>query len=321
MKNYLLTTFMVVFLFSQQSAVADGKKRYRHYHADKQNSYQYKYRFYKSRGFPHRVGAELVSLKNAVIALKAEVENLKSLAGSLPPDLIANLSELQAKVDSNSSDISLALTDIVNIMQDVTAAFSRLNGHTERLNQLDAGVADINLNLDRIGITVSSLESRIAALEQTPPPTDDLVFSANFTAGAAPTAALEQAWDEFRSNSSGDFASIEIKNSFNAGIVCSDPVVATQIAGELNTHVPVPGMFASFDCQGVLWNVGSCSATGADSVELNAGSNAAVCLCGQGAVVRPKIGSANWGGIGSEFGGSGGTCGAPAQTLEVVLTR
>lgn len=314
MKKHLLTVFLAVFLLSQQVALADGKYRYRHHHADKHDSTKYK-------GFPHRVGAELVSLNKAVIALKAEVENLKSMAGSLPPDLIANLTALQAQVDNNSSDISLALTDIVNILQDVTAAVGSLNDHTERLNQLDVSVAEINLNLDQLGNTVNSLESRILTLEQTQPPADNVVFSANFTAGTAPGAATEQAWDEFRSNSTGDFVSIEIRNSFNAGVVCSDPVVATQIAGELNTHAPVPGTFESFDCQGVIWNVGSCSATGTDSIELNAGANAAVCLCGQGAVVRPTIGNPNWGGIGSEFGGSGGTCGAPGQTLEVVLTR
>ncbi|MEE8366105.1 MAG: hypothetical protein V3R76_09980, partial [Gammaproteobacteria bacterium] len=62
-------------------------------------------------------------------------------------------------------------------------------------------------------------------------------------------------------------------------------------------------------------------------VELNAqlsflGTSAEdVCQPSDGAAVRPLMTNKNWGGVGEDFDGTGGTFGAPTQKLEVILTR
>lgn len=101
-------------------------------------------------------------------------------------------------------------------------------------------------------------------------------------------------------------------------MVCSDPNAATDIAQALNTKALAEPV-SSFNCDGQTWNVGTCGV----EIELNAGSTTRVCSCDQAASVRPNLwpNNANWGGVGSDFGGSGGTCRAPTQTLEVILTR
>ena len=61
------------------------------------------------------------------------------------------------------------------------------------------------------------------------------------------------------------------------------------------------------------WYVGDCSISTGYPFEISAGSSTTDCVCGSDAyTVRPCIGNNNWGGV------LGDTCGATAQTLEVL---
>ena len=168
---------------------------------------------------------------------------------------------------------------------------------------------------------VDDLEKRLMALEESDPPgSSDLVFSGVYTQGLPPTAGSKQAWSVFTGSAIGSFKSIEIRNSFDGGVtvdasaICSDMDKASQIASALKTSGSI-----SLECDNLTWNVSACL-----GVELYAGSGAKVCNCDDQSaiVIRPLATNGNWGGEGTEFGGSGGgTCGAPSQTLEVILAR
>ncbi|MCP4430739.1 MAG: hypothetical protein GY806_07160 [Gammaproteobacteria bacterium] len=210
----------------------------------------------------------------------------------------------------------MALSDIVLLLEDISVIMSTQGNQGNRLNLLESSVAEISISLGLLSSTVDDLELRVLALEQAgPPPAISVNFSGAFTHLAVADAEVQQAWQDFRNNATGSFQSIEIRNSLGGSVICSDSVVATQIANELNLFTHGPG-FASFACGSQIWNVGTCG-----GIELNAGSVTGVCRCGQNAVVRPTIANDNWGGVSTEFGGSGGTCDAPSQTLEVILTR
>lgn len=177
-------------------------------------------------------------------------------------------------------------------------------------DELDA----LNQAIEVTNQRIDDLEDRIIELEAGGDPDPvDVVFSGQFTNSQAPTTNAAVAWSEFLNQATGEFSAIEIKSSLGGSVVCSDPLAATDIANELNTHVLASGSISSFGCQDLIWNVGSIG----NSIELNAGPNVGVNACTQDAVVRPGIDNANWGGF-AEFGGS---CGAPSQVLEVILTR
>jgi len=310
-----ITIFITVLLLVSQVAFADSKHRFRYHESDKHESDKQ----HKHKGDSRSVRAKLKSLDVAITEINTQIEALKLQVGDLPLDLVAQLIALQSTIDNNASDISLALTDIVTILQDISVIMSTQGDHDDQLNLLEASVAEIGANLSQLTSTVGDLELRVLALEQVSPPADDVNFSGIFSQGALASAESLQAWQDFRDDATGSFQSIEIRNSLNGSAICSDPTVATQIASELNQYTPgVSGsVAATFTCGLQTWNVGTCG----PEVELNAGSTANVCQCNQNAVVRPGIGNSNWGGVSTEFGGSGGTCTAPSQTLEVVLTR
>ena len=304
---------MAVFLLLPESKlVADSKHKYPFYDIQK------RHKFVKSRGFPHSTRKELQVLKEAVEQIGRELEELKSQTGNIPLELAEKLAALQQTVDNNSSDISLALTDIVGILESISTMVSDIESHSNRLNSLEASVSQLDADIAALGTMLGDLESRVSALEQDAPTmTDNVVFSGTFSQGQVASIETQQAWTDFKNNATGFFGSIEIRNSSSNGAICNDPVAVTQIANELNTHLVSNNSITSFSCGTQTWNVGTCGA----GIELNAGFSASVCECGQGAVVRPRVGNNNWGGVGSDFGGSGGTCFAPSQTLEVILTR
>jgi hypothetical protein len=174
---------------------------------------------------------------------------------------------------------------------------------------------------DHVNTRIDELEKRILALEESDPPgSSDLVFSDSYTQNLPPTGESRQAWAVFTNSAIGSFKSIEIRNSFDGGVtvdasaICADMDKVNQIAGALNTSGSI-----SLECGNLTWRVSACSGT-----ELYAGSSARTCNCDdQSAIaIRPLSTNENWGGVGSEYGGSGGgTCGAPSQTLQVVLER
>lgn len=253
----------------------------------------------KSPGFeatPFATKEALDALSQAINEIKLKIDTLEQQVGDLPEDLEGKLAALDETASNNSSDISLAFSDI--------------EGITDRLEKLKMIVDDITARLELLESAVDDHELRLLVLENSEPPKTDVVFSGDFINGQAADIDTQQAWIDFRGNASGAFVSIEITNSVGSAI-CSDPVVATDIANELNTHVPSPPLIVSFECDGRWWNIGGNNDT---SVELNAGADLNVSQCTQFAAVRPQIGNLNWGGVGE-------TCNAPSQTLQVILTR
>jgi len=195
------------------------------------------------------------------------------------------------------------------------------------------------------GKPFSDLDERISALEESDSPASDLIFSGNFIEGNATNFDLKVAWANFKNSATGSFSSIEIRNvlivdgvEIIGSIICSETAIATDIVRELNTHVPIaaipsPGSLKSFTClepatsdspgRAVTWNVGEC----VGEVELNATLLGVKNVCqttetSEAAIIRPHALS-NWGGVGTDFGGAGGTTGrkAPSQTLQIILTR
>ncbi len=263
--------------------------------------------------------ADLELINQDIADINASLDALELQVGISPEELAAELVPLRADIDLNSSKIALAQEDI-----------KLTQGEIEDIRNVD--IENINGDIENINIAIVSINDRIDALVPSDPLESDLVFSGFFTQSRKPRFGLMFDWAEFKSNATGSFSSIEIKNSLisngieiRGSAVCADPVVADAIVKEFNTHVPTGGVVQSFTCfeqtlgRDVEWNIGSCN----EEVELNASLNTLhqVCVAGNGAVVRPLIGTVSWGGVGTDFGGLGGTAGALSQTLEVILTR
>jgi len=96
------------------------------------------------------------------------------------------------------------------------------------------------------------------------------------------------------------------------GVTCNNPALATQLCNALNTSTTLNGV----SCNGRIWNVGDCSNQLNQPYEINSRTASGDCTCETSGsyTVRPCINNLNWGGIGV-------TCGAPAQTLEVICFR
>lgn len=175
---------------------------------------------------------------------------------------------------------------------------------------------------------MDDLEKRILVLEVSKPPTPSQVtFAGDFIQGKPPGANILQDWFKFTSSATGSFSSIEIRNSYDGGesisasATCSESEKASALASALNILDPDSPTITTLACAGLIWNIQFCKN---GEVELSAGiSGASVCSCFyQGLAIRPTVKTKDWGGTGPDFGGSNqGTCGAPNQTLEVILTR
>ncbi|MFV2032378.1 MAG: hypothetical protein ACC663_07775, partial [Gammaproteobacteria bacterium] len=313
MVKIIITTLLAFLLLAPQAAVEAREKGKEAKHDQR----FHKSKSHKFKRFPHAVKSELESLNQSISEINARIDALELAGGGgLPPDLAATLAALQAAIDTNSGDIVFALDGINGNLAEIQTLIDNLNANGAQLNSLELAVVD--------------LESRILALEQSGLTGSDLIFSGYFIKNFESRFSLKFDWANFKSNATGSFSSIEIKNDLGVGgsAVCADPVVATQIVNELNTLIPVSGAISTFTCleptlgMDVYWNVGESGG----EVELNAqlieaGVAPAVSQCEFGAVVRPLNPSRNWGGVGSNFGGASGTCNALSQTLEVVLTR
>ncbi len=147
-----------------------------------------------------------------------------------------------------------------------------------------------------------------------------LQYSQTYTNGQSYTAGSSQYdnWASFRASlPATGIQDITVKGSLdNVGRTCSDPVKAQQIADALRagaTGLPVSQTTSSINCDGFLWQTGSCSVNINDSnnLELTVGPGF-MCSCNTNYTVRPAILNSNWGGVGSN------SCGAPTQTLTVV---
>jgi len=294
MGKQFLTT-LLVFLLVAPLAQLEAKGRHRHGNP------------HKFMGFPHSNKAEIKTINQAISDINTRIDALE-LQGDLPSNLAEKLDALQLAIDDNSSDIFSILGDITTILEDIKG----ISENGSRLDELKLTVADLSLKLAALTLTVDALDLRISALEQsTPPSVSEHVFSGDFFQGVAPVDDTQLAWNQFIGNATGEFTSIEISNSLGGSVICSDPLVSTNIANALNSFV-TGAPLEEFNC-GVNqeWSVGDEFGSG---VTLHAGPTTAVSGCDDGATVRPLIGNDNWGGIGI-------TCNAPTQILEVILTR
>jgi len=307
MEKQILTALLVLVLVAPQTGLEaksrhHGEKDRDHDaeerdHEDKKRYHKAKKRHHNSRKlfrFARATKAELELLKQAISDINAKMDALEpqgQLPADLAEDLTLKLQALELAIGENTVDITFVLNAI-----------------------------------DGILIDIADNKARLLILEQSTPPAvePDLVITGTFIQGAVPAPSIGEDWLVFRSKATGSFASIKISSSNGGSAICSDPGAATNIANELNSHVPTTGSLTTFACQDKIWNVGEC---GVGAVELNASLSSGVCKCDQGATLRPRIGSINWGGVGSDFGGPVGppdaSCfgGAPSQTLTVTLTR
>ena len=322
MKKQLLGTLLVLMFLAPQTGLVADDDNHKHNHKHKDKSPKpLKTKLFNSINVHFATKAELAELRQAIedIDPNPDIADFKLKLG----ELSAELGELLDTVNHNSSDISLALTDILGIMADIQTISGRLGGNEILLGDLKSALADISAKLAALESTVGDHESRLLALEQSGSP-EKIIFSGVFTQGAAPSAESVAAWEKFIFDAGfGLFKSIEIRNDRLGGgggsVACSIPETASEIARALSTHT-LGSLTKAFKCgsvpQSPSWNVGDCG-PGVGLSTTN-GTGIAVCNCvGYDAVVSPFKDSENWGGVNS----FGGICGAPSQTLEVILTR
>jgi len=132
-----------------------------------------------------------------------------------------------------------------------------------------------------------------------------VTYSQSFPTGTVSAASAQcSAWNTFRGAiQTTAYSKITIRGSRDTvGVSCTG-TVANTLCQSLRIGTV---MSTSVACGGRNWKTGTC-ATG---FELSA--NGDTCQCTTGYIVRPCIGNSNWGGI------NGTTCGATAQTMEVV---
>jgi len=309
MEKHFITAMLVLVLLAPQLGL-EAKSRYnevkerdhdakeRHDDAKKRphSRYSKSHKKHKKHRHSHGFKAELKKLKRDISDIKDKIEDFElEVDDELLEDLKRELNALQMAIDGNFNEIGIIFEQIESINMGISALDTRL---TELISALDTRLSTLEL-ADPTG---------------SGPPDSELIFSGDFTNGIEADSDTQEAWVAFRSNATGTFSSIEIRNPGTGGgsAKCSDPTSATLLAMGLSSSKPT-----SLDCDDLTWNVGFCG-TQVHAFELNAGSTSDVCECfnKQFAVVRPRMGNPNWGGIGGVDCGS-----APAQTIEVILIR
>jgi chromosome segregation ATPase len=245
--------------------------------------------------------------------IQLQVDGLNLQIGDLATDLALEAAQLQAAIDANSIDISGLLVNVSSLTAQIVLLDNQVDNHESRLTSLEGSLVVVQNTLADLEDRVDRIDQSVSALEEIHNPA--IVYSADFVRGAtySNSSIQTQDWNQFRSEATGSFSSIEISNSLGGSVICSDATIATNIAASLHNQSTFDPD-SVFSCQGVNWVIGRCGS----ALELAAGQSRA-CRCGQHASVRPNIG--NWGGVGSQFGGSGDTCFAPTQTIEVMLTK
>ena len=138
-----------------------------------------------------------------------------------------------------------------------------------------------------------------------------VIFSQTFTSGVAPGAAIETAFNTFRAALTGSYTTFKIYSDLNpTGITVTDATIVPQIANALRTATEGSWTIGSNNWK-VALNCGNPSIGGASVVFTNSVNG---CSCSTGTIytIRPHINNSNWGGIGGE-------CSQPTQTLTLIF--
>ena len=139
--------------------------------------------------------------------------------------------------------------------------------------------------------------------------THTLLWSDNFTYNTTPTQTQRQTYIDFWDNASNySWDNISIGNPDNM-TWCDNTTMINEITLNFDN---VTYEFQGRYCNGLYWTVGRCGWGNEISAFPVSTKD---CQCRQkGYVVRPLISNKNWGGVGK-------SCGAPSQTLQVILNR
>lgn len=135
-------------------------------------------------------------------------------------------------------------------------------------------------------------------------------FSQSFTGGTAPSVAIENAWNTFRSTLTGTTYTQFVWSSTNGNsLTVTHPTLVQTLANGLRTATSTTVTINS-----VTWLVGLGCGTpkiGGVAVEL---SNIGSCSPSSTYSLRPMINNANWGGTNES------TVGAPSQTITLIFS-
>ena len=139
--------------------------------------------------------------------------------------------------------------------------------------------------------------------------THTLLWSDNFTYNTTPTQTQRQTYIDFWDNASNySWDNISIGNPDNM-TWCDNTTMINEITLNFDN---VTYEFQGRYCNGLYWTVGRCGWGNEISAFPVSTKD---CQCKQkGYVVRPLISNKNWGGVGK-------SCGAPSQTLQIILNR
>jgi hypothetical protein len=163
-----------------------------------------------------------------------------------------------------------------------------------------AGQAVRTVNANGTVLCETSLNTRLTSVESVKAP---YLFSEFFQSAAGETAAECTNWDTFRANlQPTKYTCVQLVGSNGKGrTTCDAPNVQT-IATALRD-----GSAATVVSGSDTWNVGTCGS----GIEINA--NAGMCSCTTAPTLRPCIGNANWGGVGTS------TCGGASQSIQLIF--
>ena len=133
-----------------------------------------------------------------------------------------------------------------------------------------------------------------------------IIYDQAFVQGVTP-GTQATAWAAFRSQlNSYPYTSLKISGSNNpTGITLTDPASVLNIANALRT-----GSYYSVNIGGNTWKVNTGCGPGV-VLSINAGDCSCDGPAGNIYIIRPEIGSSNWGGINTA------TCNGPSQTMKV----
>ena len=134
-------------------------------------------------------------------------------------------------------------------------------------------------------------------------------WSDNFTYNVASTQTQRQTYIDFWDSASNySWDNISIGNTDNM-TWCDNTTIINEITLNFDN---VTFEFQGKYCNGLYWTIGRCGFGN----EISAFSvSTRDCQCRtEGYVIRPLISNKNWGGVGK-------SCGAPSQTLQVILKR
>lgn len=151
--------------------------------------------------------------------------------------------------------------------------------------------------------STSTTSTSSSTTTTTTSPAGTVTFSQTFTNNVAPSAAIQTAWDTFRSQLTGSYTTFKFFSNLSTGVTVTDAVNVQSLANGLRTAT-----ITSVTINSVSWRVGvGCTnQSGITAVEF---SNIGSCTGSSTYALRPRIGNANWGGV------NGSTVGAATQTI------